>query len=156
MMWFSDLAEVQNPARIELQHFVEATRNFLGFVLEMPEFGFLWEDDGNLLALARETFNTDVRLSAEALQEAIPNIPQEALSQHGLVGRPMKFKFRVMDTIGRQWERVRGQFRIREWFKRIIEAIDAALSSLIDAAGGIGGLLKEFKDALSSLAKTVP
>lgn len=51
---------------------------------------------------------------------------------------------------------MRGQFSIREWFRKIIEAIDAALGSLIDAAAGIGGLLKEFKDALLALAKTTP
>jgi hypothetical protein len=47
---------------------------------------------------------------------------------------------------------VRSQFRIRGWFKRLIEAIDAVLDSLIEAAGGVGGLIKEFKDALSALA----
>jgi hypothetical protein len=61
-----------------------------------------------------------------------------------------------MDSIGRRWNHVRGQFSIREWFRKIIEAIDAALGSLIDAAAGIGGLLKEFKDALLALAKTTP
>ena len=39
-----------------------------------------------------------------------------------------------------------------EWFRKIIEAIDAALDSLIAAAGGVGGLVKEFKDALLALA----
>jgi len=63
-MWFSDLAGVQNPGRLELQRFVDATQNFLGFVLETPEFGFLWEDDADLAVLALETFNGNVRLSA--------------------------------------------------------------------------------------------
>jgi hypothetical protein len=154
MMWFSELAAVENPDRDELNRFVEATRNFLAFVLETPAFRFLWEDDGDLAALALETFNADVQQSAYDLQAVIPTIPQDALKNHGLIGPPMRFKFRVMDTIGRQWDRVRDQFSVREWFKRIVEAIDAVLGSLIDAAGGVGGLLKEFKDALSSLAKT--
>ncbi len=155
-MWFDELAAVQNPDRDELQGFVEATMAFLGFVLEEPDFRFLWEDNGDLAALARETFDRDVRPSARDLQAAIPDIPQDALSVHGLIGRPMEFKFRVIGTIDRRWDRVRGQFSVREWFKRIVEAIDAVLGSLIAAAGGVGGLLKEFKDALSSLAKTTP
>ena len=61
-----------------------------------------------------------------------------------------------MDSIGRKWEQVRGQFTMREWFSRIIDAIDAALDSLIAAAGGVGSLIKEFKDALRALAKIVP
>ncbi len=154
-MWFSELSIVQNPGRDELQGFVEATRNFIDFVLEAPELSFLWEDDQTLADLAHETFNTDVRQSADALRETIPTIPQDLLRIHGLIGRPMRFKFRVMDAIGRQWDRVRGQFTVREWFRRIIEAIDAALDSLIAAAGGVGSLLKEFKDALLALAKTV-
>jgi hypothetical protein len=153
-MWFSELSIVQNPGRDELQTFVEATRNFIDFVLEAPELSFLWEDDQTLADLARETFKNDVRRVADMLRETIPTIPQDLLMIHGLIGRPMRFKFRVMDTIGRQWDRVRGQFTVREWFRRIIEAIDAALDSLIAAAGGVGSLLKEFKDALLALAKT--
>ena len=130
--------------------------DFLDFVLESRELAFLWEDDQSLAALARETFNSDVRQSAGALREAIPNITQDVLRMHGLIGLPMRFKFRVMDSIGRKWEQVRGQFTMREWFSRIIDAIDAALDSLIAAAGGVGSLIKEFKDALRALAKIVP
>lgn len=35
------------------------------------------------------------------------------------------------------------------------DAIDAILDSLLDAAGGIGALLKEFKNALAALAHDV-
>ena len=68
----------------------------------------------------------------------------------------MRFKLAVVDSIGRQWDRVRRQFTVREWLKRIFDAIDAILDSIIAAAGGVGGLVKEFKDALSALVKTVP
>jgi hypothetical protein len=155
-MWFSELAVVENPGPHELLRFVEATTDFMDFVLESWEFAFLWDDDQSLAALARETFNSDVRRAAGALAEAIPNINQDVLRMHGLIGSPMRFKLRVMDSIGRQWERVRGKFTMREWFTRIIDAIDAALDSLIAAAGGVGSLIKEFKDALRALAKIVP
>ena len=69
----------------------------------------------------------------------------------------MQFKFRVLDSIGRQWEAVQalGQLSIRDWVKRLFDAIDAILDSLIDAADGAGGLIKEFKDALAALVKTI-
>jgi hypothetical protein len=34
----------------------------------------------------------------------------------------------------------------------LLEAVDALLDSLIQAAGGIGAVLKEFKDATMALA----
>jgi len=152
-MWFTELALVEDPGRRELQSLVLSIAGFLAFVLELGEdFGFLWEHDRSLQRLALETFNEDVQRSAEDLLVAIPKIPEQRLNAHGLLGRPMSFKLRVMDVLGKQWERVRGQSTIREWFRRMIEAIDAALDSLISAAGGVGGLIKEFKDALYALA----
>jgi hypothetical protein len=151
-MWFTEVAAVENPGIEDLQRFVLSTMNFLAFVLEAPEFGFLWVNDGDLAALARETFRTDVDRSARELLATIPQIPERALDIHGLLGRPMRFKNRVVDSIGRQWERVRAQLSIPEWFRKIVEAIDAALDSLIAAAGGVGGIIKEFKDALLALA----
>lgn len=159
-MWFTELAAEENPGPKELELFVDATVRFLDFALNTNELSFLWEGDEDLAALARETFKEDVRPSARDLRAAISEIPQDALIVHGLIGRPMRFKFRVMDTIGRQWDGVRGHFSVREWFKRIVEAIDAVLGSLIAALSGpvvgTGSLLKEFKDALSSLASTTP
>jgi hypothetical protein len=59
--------------------------------------------------------------------------------------KTLKFKFRVPDSIGNQWERSGGKLSIREWFKKTIDGIDAILGSLIDAAGGAGGILKNSK-----------
>jgi len=153
-MWFSELALVENPGREELQKFANSVVQFLVFVLREDEFNFLWEDDPDLHRLAFETFELDVLRSERDLIERIPEIESARLNDHGLTGRPMHFKIRVMDSIGRQWERIRGQFTIREWFKRLVDAIDAVLDSLIAAAGGAGGVIKEFKDAISALAKT--
>jgi len=123
----------------------------LHFVLENNnDFGFLWENSNQLNGLAWETFRHDIVEGAGLrLDSSIKEIPQRSIEDHGLEGRPLKFKFFVLDSIGNQWGRVKGQFSVREWFKRITEAIDTILDSLIDAAGG---LIKEFKDALFSLA----
>lgn len=156
-MWFTELATIENPGRDELHRFVDAVIDFLGFVLERrDDFAFLWQDDPELLQLALDTYFGDVREVGEReLHRAIPGIRDSLLISHGLVGRPMKFKLKVVASVSDAWERVRGQFSIRDWFKRVLDAIDAILDSLIDAASGAGGIIKEFKDALSALAKTV-
>ncbi|HET6419832.1 MAG TPA: hypothetical protein VFG19_06740 [Geobacteraceae bacterium] len=152
-MWFTDVANVANPEREELDRFITGVENFLAFVIEnLSEFSFLWEDAPELRELAMETFHKDVREGVFHLRQEIPRIPEKQLVFHGLIHRPMRFKLKVLDSIGQKWETVRGQFSVRDWLKKIIEAIDAILDSLIHAAGGAGGIIKEFKDALSALA----
>ncbi len=164
-MWFREVARSEAPGRKELHLFVRDVRTFLNFVLEegKQDFDFLWSASPELHGLALETFRYDIAEGAGLeLDRAIDEISETRLITHGLVGRPLKFKFRVLDLIANQWPDIeqvrdwRGRFKrklsIREWFKKIIDAIDAILDSLIDAAGGAGGLIKEFKDALSSLA----
>jgi hypothetical protein len=153
-MWFREIAAVEDPGRRELQAFVDGVLKFLKFVLEhREEFPFLWEDAPELRELAIETFRRDVSKSADELRRIIPDISNELLVMHGLIGRPAKFKFRVVNTIANLWDRVRPQkTRICGWFKQMTEAIDAILKSLTGAAGGIGGVLEEFKDTMSALA----
>lgn len=153
-MWFNNVAVVENPGREELQMFVKGVRDFLGFVIEnTSDFGFLWKGRRDLHELAEETFRYDITEGAGLrLDGLIWKIPKQAIEDHGLEGRPLKFKLQVLDSIEGQWERVKEQFSIREWFKKMVDAIDAILDSLIDAAGGAGGLIKEFKDAISALA----
>ncbi len=153
-MWFTEVATVADPGRDELIQFVQNIEDFLTFVLEENELGFLWEDEPELRGLAWDTFNNDVKPSAGQLREAIPSISDEQLNSHGLIGGAMRFKLRVVDSIGRLWGNVRGAFSVGDWLKRMFGAIDAALDSLIQAAGGAGGLLMEFKKSLASLAKT--
>jgi hypothetical protein len=143
-MWFREIAEVENPGRGELQAFVDAVMEFLGFVLEHPdEFAFLWEDAPELRELAIDTFREDVSESAAELRRVIPEIPNEALAIHGLIGRPAEFKFKVLHSVANLWDNVRNQGgRIRGWFKRTTKAIDVILDSLGGAAGGIGGVLE--------------
>jgi hypothetical protein len=95
------------------------------------------------------------------MRDVIGKIPAPLLDQHGLRNRPLKFKLRVLNSIANRWRKIQEQFKAgtlkrmlaaREWFKKVVEAIDAVLDSLIEAAGGAGGLIKEFKDALRALA----
>lgn len=155
-MIFGDLGPIDNPGREHLQAFVARVEEFLGIVVNNVEneFGFLWRNRPQLQALARATFEEDVRRSAEELRAAILEIPQERINRHGLEGRPLAFKLGVLASISDQWGAVRATIALPEWLRRIIDAIDALLDSLIDAAGGAGSLVKEFKDALAALIPT--
>lgn len=153
-MWFDEIVASEDPGEEELIRFVRNVRSFLGYVLENNEsFGFLWEDDPELHELALDTYRYDIAEgSGLILDHVIPQIPKAQLVAHGLSGRPLKFKFRVVGSIDAKWKKLKGQLSIREWFKKMVDAIDAVLDSIIDAAGGVGGIIKEFKDALSALA----
>ena len=150
-MWFSEVAAHPEPGRQQLSIFLDNVRAFLSFALESNDLSFLWRDNPDLRPLAFETFSRDVVPSIQRLQVAISDVSEAALREHGLLGLPLRFKLNVADTIGRRWETVRRTLNVREWFARIIDAIDALLDSLIDAAAGAGGLIKEFKDALRAL-----
>jgi hypothetical protein len=161
-MWFEEIAKADDPGVNELMQFTHGVEACLGFVLEQKnDFDFLWEEDLELRSLALDTFKSDVRPAAGRMRDVIGKIPGQLLTEHGLRGRPLKFKLRVLNSIANRWRRIREQFKegslrrmlaAREWFKKIVEAIDAVLDSLIEAAGGAGGLIKEFKDALRALA----
>src|SRR5690606_8929940 len=113
-------------------------------------FLFLWRDEPELLEEARATFEGDIRIAIDELRAEVGSVPQEKLLSHGLLGRPLRFKFRVLDRVTRQWRSLGNQ--LNKWLEWVLATIDVILDSLIDAAGGVGGALKEFKEALSALA----
>ena len=150
---FLGIASVENPGRGELAQFSRDVESFLRFVVaESNDFDFLWTDAPDLHRLAQEIVREDIPRSANALRDAIPSISESRLDVHGLRGRPLRFKLGVVAHLARLWERVKGNLTVRAWFKKICEAIDAVLDSLIEAAGAIGAAIKEFKDALVALA----
>jgi hypothetical protein len=161
-MWFEGIAKVEEPGPAELMEFTRGVESFLGFVLkEKQDFAFLWEEEPELLVLAQDTYDNDVRPEAVRMRDVIGKIPHSTLDQHGLRNRPLKFKLRVLNSIANRWRRIQEQLKAgtwrrmlaaREWFKKIVEAIDAVLQSLSEASGGAGGLIIEFKDALRALA----
>jgi hypothetical protein len=161
-MWFERIAKVAEPGPAELIQFTRGVETFFGFVLkDRKDFEFLWEDDPQLWKLAQDTYEKDVRPAARRMRNVIGKIDESILDRHGLRNRPLKFKLRVLNSIANRWRRIQEQFKAgtlrrmlaaREWFKKIVEAIDAVLDSLIEAASGAGALIKEFKDALRALA----
>ena len=153
-MWFREIAAVEDPGRDELEAFVDGILKFLSFVLERrQDFGFLWVEAPELRDLAIETFQRDVTESAAELRAIIPEISTQTLVRHGLLGRPVRFKFQVLNMVANGWERVQVQRPlIRWWLNRTMKAIDEILESLGLAAGGFGGVLKEFKGTMEVLS----
>ncbi len=154
-MWFTNLLEFENPGRGELKLFVDDVRLFLRDVLfEFREFQVLFEGNDDLFNRARAAFTSKEMTSGLVeLTEAINSIEPKIMERHGLHGSNLRFKFGVLGHISSEFQRrLSGQFTVRGWFQRIVAAIDALLDSLIDATGGAGGLIKEFKDALGALA----
>jgi hypothetical protein len=153
-----------------LHGFIDGVMDFLKDTLHREDLSAVLWNDGTLHALALETFKMDVIESANQVHRTIealqsPSTSQEVfmrrISEHGLFGRPMRFKLAVLDSIAKEWERAKinlkekfkTEFNIRGWFKRMCDAIDAVLDSLIKVVG-VGDLIKEFKDSLSALASS--
>lgn len=154
-MWFTNLLEFEYPDRDELKLFVDDVREFMRDVLfEFREFQELFDGNDDLLVMARDSFQSrEMLIGFDELTEAINWIDPTKMERHGLYGANLRFKFGVLGHISSQFpQRLSDQFSVRGWFQRIVAAIDALLDSLIDAAGGAGGLIKEFKDALGALA----
>jgi hypothetical protein len=161
-MWFREIASANHPGQRELVQFLVGFESFLVFVFEnRNDFAFLWAEEPALAGLATESFQEDVRPELENLRRITLELRNDVLAPHGLLGRPLRFKIRVLNSVANQWQKIQQQTSLgsvrrllsaSEWFKKIIDAIDALLASLIDAAGGAGGLIKEFKDALRALA----
>lgn len=159
-MVFDDFSNMENPGRDELVQFIKKVVEFLDIIVANQDqrFNFLWEGSPELQQQAQATFEADIIPSANALIEHIPELDETQIERHGLSGQPLAFKFAVIGTISRQWENVRDALRLPEWLKRLIDAIDVVLKSIIDAATitmpGIGGALVEFKDAIAALIPT--
>lgn len=156
-MWFTKIAQTENPGTAELHEFIDGVEQFLNFVVieKQENFGFLWQNDAKLHELAVATLRNDVSDGVKTMHEAIAGgLSERRVLDHGLKGRPMRFKLRALESIAHRWSTIQDQFKVRPWLKQMFEAIDAVLDSLIDAAGGSGGLIKEFKDVLSALAGT--
>jgi hypothetical protein len=153
--YFDQLAGLDNPGRTELQLFIEGVIHLLrdlldGSVIEggEPEMPALFKA---MRKLAVPTFFEDVLPWFEQVRADIPDISTRALAAHGLQGRPLAFKFDVLDIIERALDRL-GDFT--HWIKTILAAIDVILESVLSAliVSGIptGTLGKEFKQMVEA------
>lgn len=153
--YFSQLAGLDNPGRTELQLFIDGVTHLLqdlvdGIVIEGgdPEVSAVFQA---MRERAAPTFYGDVLPWFEQVRADIPDIPNRALAAHGLQGRPLAFKFDVLDIIEKALDAL-GDFK--HWIKAILVAIDVILESVLSALilNGIpvGTLGKEFKQMVEA------
>ena len=131
--------------------FVDEVMRFLLFTIQSETANRLWRDSPDLRQMAMQTYEGELIHAAKVLRAAIAEIPEQKLREHGLIGIAALFKYSVMVTVSRGWGKMRKHFTVRGGFRKVVEAVDAHLDSLIEAAG-VGGVIKEFKDALLALA----
>lgn len=85
----------------------------------------------------------DTRPHFDRLQAEIPEIDAGRISDHALEGQPLRFKLSVV----RHWY---DRFVIAGGtglFRRLLDALEGLLDSIIDAAQ-LGGAVKEIKEAI--------
>lgn len=153
--FFVHIAESTDPQKKELELFLNNTVQLLGYLVNAQDLRQrLWRDDEELRQLALESFNADVIPAAEDLKIAISKINNEDLKHHGLTGTAARFKYAVIAKLAKSWRRYKGQFTVGKTFRSLLEAVDAVLDSMISAANGNGGLIKEFKDVIMALSST--
>ncbi|WPJ97515.1 hypothetical protein SH580_07305 [Coraliomargarita algicola] len=175
VMWFDELEKIENPGAKELLLFVEQTRRFLGDVVKDDRFWWLWMDYQGLREQAYNTYqNFIVEGPGLEIDSVIMDLDPLPLNRHGLIGSPLRFKFSVIAQLDRELTSflpdfasdeldsksfkkvVRNWFGLREWFKKLVTAIDATLDSILKCADlvlpGAGGIIKEFKDTIVSIA----
>jgi hypothetical protein len=153
--FFVKIGQIQDPQRDTLVLFVDETVKLLTLLVKSKDFTVrLWRDDAQLISLAAKTLRDDVLPAAENLKVKIGKVPESQLKHHGLVGSAARFKYAVLARVSKSWRRWQGQLTARAGFRSVLEAVDAVLGSLIDAAHGSGGLIKEFKDAIMALILT--
>lgn len=160
MMGTRDALKGKRPRWSELIDFLELVKEFLHESLHDERYvEFLWTGRPEIEEAARETFEKDIKPSIDELrlfviEKSNKQFYRRKLERHGLTRNALKFKLMVVTYVATLKEAYSAKGYMREWFYRMCEAIDAVLDSLIDAAVGIGGAIKEFKDMLLVLAHT--
>ena len=133
--------------RPDLIKLVKGLQELLNFLKERQ-----WNDLQNTPLIPSE-YHTDLGVALEELTphfgsliSKTSDLSDSDLQDHGLVGGQLRFKLKVAT----------GAFKsffgnpIKEALKTLLEAIDAALDSLIGVAG-VGGPIKEIKDSIKAL-----
>jgi len=165
-VYFEDLIVSDSPpGKNDLVRFLDGVSLFFCHVLENSnsgmEFSFLWtqcdrkklnisERDLRLYALT--TYSAHIKgHGIDVLKGEIYEIEDDCIEDHGLAGDPLLFKFKVLYAVEQRRLHIRGYASKIKWFKKMVDAIDAVLDSIVSVTG-TGGTIKEFKDALRALA----
>jgi hypothetical protein len=139
-------AQETNEAHERLSEFFKQIHDFLRDLATRkhdPKGGTLFPSELELLIEgAWAEFDGDFDLDGALTK--IAGLSAADLGAHGLYGKQLVLKLRVIEI----WQQRFQQFGGRKVFKKLIDAIDTLLESLLEAAG-LDGAIKELKDILS-------
>jgi hypothetical protein len=141
------MATFSDDDRDQLVQFLKTTLALIRS-LATDHLNLFAQDLRQAITAAWSEFETDFNLpDAEATIRAIR---QDRAIWAGLYGAQLKLKLAVIQHWQQEWERNRTGFGFgRKILKKLIDAIDTVLGSLI-AATGLDEALKELKDILSN------
>ena len=144
-MPFPGTSDFTAPDRDLLAHFLRAVYELLAEVTEVPFDPLkqpLFADE--LIDPMRGAFS-EVRDHFGRLDAAIKELVPERMAEHGLSGNQLRFKLATVKYREQKYRQRGGLFRFR-W---LLDTIEGLLDSIIDAAG-VGGAIKDFKEAVRS------
>lgn len=128
-------------SRAVLAAYVRVIRQFLDEIVETgtdyqrrPLF------DEALIGLMRAAWH-EARPRFDVVAARAAELAPRAIEEHGLAGQQLQYKLAVVEHRNGIFRSLGGVFG----FRRVIEAIDTLLKSILDAAG-VGGGLAEIKD----------
>lgn len=129
--------------RARLAEFLRNTQQFISNTVETgtdPNGNYLFYDE--LRPVMRAAWE-EVREHFDRAYGALQEVSDNRLWLHGLTGSQLGFKLGVVNWIGQRYARLDG----KSLFRKLIDAIDTLLESILDALG-VGGAISEFKDAM--------
>ena len=145
---FPTSAEFDHDDKALMQQFVGALWDLL---IQLVERGtddrdrLVFEEGLRILMLPALL---DTKPEFDRLGGAIAEISPESIERHGLYGDPLRFKLAVV----RHWyDAFRGVGGVG-LLRRLLDALEGLLDSIIDAAG-TGGAVKEIKEAIRNSTK---
>lgn len=80
--------------------------------------------------------------------DALAHADAENLRRHGLVGEQLKFKLAVVNHHEKRFKKTKKH----RWLRRLLNAMDDFLKSILDAAG-VGGAIDELKAMIGRSVK---
>jgi hypothetical protein len=127
----------------QLVEFLDSTLDLLEDVVQHPN-NLIYAEFQAQLKRAWTEFSQEFDLNeARALVRALS---QSRLRSFGLIGEQLKLKLQVIT----KWTEIFGGKRGKAILKKLLDAIDTLLESLLLAAG-LSEALKEIKEAISNL-----
>lgn len=145
-----DEINIHGNDKEKLINFLQKTHEFIQYLYNnaseiLPadsDTSFIIETD--ILANAWNQFDETFNIESEI--EKIRSASDQTLIDHGLFGAQLTLKLTIIEKFYETW----NSTKLHKFLKKLIDAIDNLLDSMIEAFS-INGALKELKDAFGAM-----